>query len=235
MDQLTGQFVVVTGLPSSLRDAAVARIEREGAKVAVFEASADAVRAAADQAGRLDAVVNVLKGHENWGPFVDDDSVSLRAMFDQVVDFTEALRAAYPYLKASQGRAVNVCSLFGSTAVTHIAPAVAADGALQGLTRSIGAEWAKDGIQVNCIVPAAIDVPEFRAFRDRHPTEVDHRVNSLPLHRLGDPVEDFGGALMMLLSDEACFLVGHVVHADGGQHLSAPVFEPGANLTAIEA
>jgi len=34
----------------------------------------------------------------------------------------------------------------------------------------------------------------------------------------------------VLLSDEGCFLVGQTVYADGGQHLVAPVLEPGVPL-----
>ena len=35
---------------------------------------------------------------------------------------------------------------------------------------------------------------------------------------------------MLLLSDEGCFLVGQTVHVDAGQHLVAPVLEPGVPL-----
>src|SRR5262249_61608138 len=100
----------------------------------------------------------------------------------------------------------------------------------QGLSRAVGVEWAAEGILVNYLGPGAINVPEFRAWRESRTEAVDRRVRGLALQRLGDPVEDFGGALMFLLSDESCFVVGHPVLADGGQHLVAPVFEPGANL-----
>jgi enoyl-[acyl-carrier-protein] reductase (NADH) len=49
----------------------------------------------------------------------------------------------------------------------------------------------------------------------------------MPLQRLGDAVEDVGGAAMYLASDEACFINGHPVYADGGQFLNAGVFAPG--------
>jgi hypothetical protein len=197
MGQIEGQFILVAGPDSALRDAAAARIRAEGATAEMIGANAGEVRAAADKAGRLDAIVNVLRGSDDWGPFADGTSDTLGAMLAQV-------------------------SAFGDT--------LAADAALQGLTRAVGVEWAPDDIRVNCLVPGIIDVPELRAFRDRYPHDVDHHIRNTPMRRLGDPIEDFGGGLMLLLSDEACFLVGHPVHADGGQHLAAATFEPGAHF-----
>jgi 3-oxoacyl-[acyl-carrier protein] reductase len=39
-----------------------------------------------------------------------------------------------------------------------------------------------------------------------------------------------GGAALYLASDEACFVNGHPIHADGGQFLNAGVFAPGMKL-----
>ena len=233
MGQIEGQFVIVAGQHSTLRDVAVKRCEAEGAKVVVTEASADAVRKAAEAEGKLDAIVCVLRGGEKWAPFADGTGDSLADMLGQVTAIGDALRAAYPFLKASRGRGVTVCSLHGPTAFAHVVPTVTADMALQGLTRAVGVEWAKDDIQVNCLIPSALDVPEFRKFYDAHKADVDHRIENMAMHRLGDPMEDFGGAMMMLLSDEACFLVGHPVYVDGGQHLVAPVFEPGTQFAQL--
>src|SRR5262249_48764013 len=116
------------------------------------------------------------------------------------------------------------------SAFAHVSDRITGDYALQGLSRAVGVEWAKDGVLVNYLGPGALDVPEFHAWRKSHAQAIDKRVSGLALQRLGDTVEDFGGALMFLLSDESCFIVGHPVFADGGQHLVAPVFEPGANL-----
>ena len=125
---------------------------------------------------------------------------------------------------------VNVGSIYGTTAYAHLSDRVTADWALQGLTRAVGVEWAQHNVLVNYIQPGALDMPELHRFRSGREQAIDHRIAGLALQKLGDPVEHFGGALMFLLSDEACYIVGHPVYADGGQHLVAPVFEPGANL-----
>ena len=152
--------------------------------------------------------------------------------FDGLAGAIGAMQAAHPHLvtRGEGARVVNVGSVYGATAFAHLSDSVASDYALQGITRSAGVEWAPSGVRVNYLGPGAFDVPEFRRWRERHPKSVDHRVSSLAARRLGSPDKDFGDALMFLLSDEGCFLVGHTVYADGGQHLVAPVLEPGGKL-----
>ena len=233
MGQLEDQFVIVAGYESSLRDAAVERIKAEGADVTVVEATGEAVRAAAEKAGRLNALVNVLRSSMAWQTIVEADQSALTETLAQVAAFAETMRAAHPWLKKTEGRIANVCSIYGSTGFAGLSENVTADHAIQGLTKAAGVEFARDLIRVNCVVPGALDLPELREFMQRNATEVERRKHSLSLERLGDPVEDFGGALMLLLSDEGRHLVGHPVYADGGQHLSAPLVEPGASYAKL--
>ncbi len=137
------------------------------------------------------------------------------------------MKAAYPHLKRQGGRVVNVGSVYGGSAYLHITDRVTRDWALQGLTRAAGVEWARDNILVNFLIPGLIAEAEFLQWHDAHAERTDQLVKGSAMQRLGDPLEDFGGALMFLVSDEACFIVGHAVYADGGQHLSTPAFEPG--------
>ena len=51
-------------------------------------------------------------------------------------------------------------------------------------------------------------------------------MSQLPLRRVGDPVEDIGGAAAFLASDAVCFVNGQVVCADGGQQVAGPVLNP---------
>jgi len=240
-----------------LGGAALRRVVREGANatligpdaaagralVASIGAGADFVTAApadvggaiatvAEKRGALHALVNIVQPTSAWQAFGARGTAGFGSAFDALKTTIAAMQAAYPYLirQGERARIVNVGSVYGSTAFVHVADSVMCDYALQGLTRSAGVEWAASGLRVNYLGPGALDVPEFRRWRERHPDAVDRRVHGLAGRRLGDPVEDFGGALMLLLSDEGCFLVGLSVHADGGQHLVAPVLDPGVAL-----
>jgi NAD(P)-dependent dehydrogenase (short-subunit alcohol dehydrogenase family) len=228
--QLEGKVVLVCGGESTLSRAAIERTAREGAQVVPIEATASAVRSAAKRYGRLDALVNLLPDPLHWQPFAEKPETDFADVFDALRAVINVMRAAYPHLKQTRGRVVNVGSMYGASAFAHIYDRVTAAYALQGLTRAVGVEWAKEGVLVNYLGPGALEVPEFRSWRKLHAQAIDKRILGLALQHLGDPVEDFGGALMFLLSDESCFIVGHPVFADGGQHLVAPVFEPGANL-----
>jgi NAD(P)-dependent dehydrogenase (short-subunit alcohol dehydrogenase family) len=256
MDQLTGKIVIITGGAAGIGRAALLRTVAEGARVVLIggdeDASRQAVAAAGGRArfvparrpgdyaeavdaearasGALYGLVNVLQSQAAWKPFVDKAEGDFAQAAENLSAIRSAMRAAYPHLKKHGGRVINVGSIYGATSFAHLSDAVTSDYALQGLTRAVGVEWARDNINVNYLAPGALDLPEFSRWRDGHPAAIDSLIRGLAMQRLGDPVEDFGGALMFLLSDEACFLVGHPVYADGGQHLVAPVFEPGANL-----
>jgi 3-oxoacyl-[acyl-carrier protein] reductase len=139
------------------------------------------------------------------------------------------MRAVRPHMIAGgAGRIVNVGSIYGPTANEGVTDAVTMDGALAALSRAAGVEWACDGILVNYLQPAVPDIAAFAEYRRARGAIVDHLIANMPMPRLADPIEDIGGAAMFLVSDEACFIVGHRVYADGGQHLVAAAFEPGA-------
>jgi 3-oxoacyl-[acyl-carrier protein] reductase len=140
-----------------------------------------------------------------------------------------AMQAVFPRMKAAGGgRIVNVGLPYGANAHEAISDAVVADGALIALTRAAGFEWAQHNVLVNFLQAGAADIPAFHTWRDqRHDDRIDRLIAAKPMPRLADPVEDVGGAAMLLVSDEGCFIVGHRIMADGGQHLAAAVFEPG--------
>ena len=255
MGQLQGYKVIVTAnsQAAGLAGAAVRRIVREGARVTLLSPAGTADKHAGAQAqivvsrpedlgravenaardlGGLDALVNIVQPDSPWASFIDKGVAGFARAFEGLAGAVAAMQAAYPHLarRGEGARVVNVGSIYCSTSYAHVADSVASDYALQGISRSVGVEWAPTGVRVNYLGPAAIDGPEFRRWRDRQPRAVDHRVAGLALRRLGDPDEDFGGALMFLLSDEGCFLVGQTVYADAGQHMVAPVLEPGVPL-----
>ena len=232
MGQLEGKFVIVAGHASSLRDAAVERVKAEGAQVAVVDPTGEAVRQAAEKAGNVYALVNVLRSGTDGKVLNEASPAALADVLAQVAGFADTMRAAHPWLKRAEGRVANICSIFGSTGYAGLSENVTADHAIIGLTKAVGVEFARDLIRVNCLIPGALNVPEMQAFRAKQARHVDARVHGISLQRLGDPVEDLGGALMLLLSDEGQHLVGHPIYVDGGQHLAAPIFEPGTAIAA---
>jgi NAD(P)-dependent dehydrogenase (short-subunit alcohol dehydrogenase family) len=148
-------------------------------------------------------------------PFSRLRDEDFRADFElNLLGAVRVLRAALPCLKAADRASV---VLFSTVAVTTGMPMhasiAAAKGAVEGLTRSLAAELAP-GIRVNAIAPSLTETPLaaglLRTERQRAAAAERH-----PLGRIGQP-SDLAAAARFLLSDEAGWVTGQVLHVDGG-------------------
>ncbi|MBX6376033.1 MAG: SDR family oxidoreductase [Acetobacteraceae bacterium] len=112
------------------------------------------------------------------------------------------------------GKIVTICSVMSELGRPTIAPYAASKGALRMLTRTLCAEWARHGIQVNGIAPgyfateltsALVEDPEFTAWLCRR----------VPAGRWGK-LEELVGAAVFLASPASDFVNGHLLYVDGG-------------------
>lgn len=125
-----------------------------------------------------------------------------------------ALRALQQGLTRGEGAVVlfsTVAVKFGFNNHSIIA---SAKGALEGLAKSLAAEWAPK-IRVNCIAPSLTETeiakPMTSSEQMRGAIEKMH-----PIPRLGDPKE-IAATAHFLLSDNAGWITGQVMHVDGGR------------------
>ncbi len=88
----------------------------------------------------------------------------------------------------------------------------ASKAALEGLCRSLAAEWGPAGIRVNCLSPGVIDAGMMSAFSA---DEKEALRRDTPLQRLGTP-GDVAKAALFLCGDGASFITGQVLGVDGG-------------------
>jgi NAD(P)-dependent dehydrogenase (short-subunit alcohol dehydrogenase family) len=89
-----------------------------------------------------------------------------------------------------------------------------AKGAVEGLAKSLAAEWASNKIRVNVVAPSLTDTPlanQLLSTDDKK--EASNKRH--PLGRYGEP-EDIASAALYLLSDDASWMTGQVLHLDGG-------------------
>lgn len=89
-----------------------------------------------------------------------------------------------------------------------------AKGAVEGLTRSLAAEWAPQKIRVNAIAPSLTDTPLATQLL-ASPEKREASDKRHPLGRVGTP-EDIAAASRYLLSDESSWMTGQILHLDGG-------------------
>jgi NAD(P)-dependent dehydrogenase (short-subunit alcohol dehydrogenase family) len=108
--------------------------------------------------------------------------------------------------------------MYGRLGVSHYAAYCASKAAVDGLTRSLAAEWARHGIQVNCLAPGYMntDIPR-AAMAD--PKTRERFLSKVPARRLGEPGE--AAALAVYLASPASdFMTGQTVYLDGGQTMA---------------
>lgn len=97
----------------------------------------------------------------------------------------------------------------------------AAKGGLNALTRSIALDYGRDGIRCNAIAPGQIVGERERERIARDPLEDALSRDCYPLGRYGAP-EEIANVALFLASDEASFVTGIVLTADGGLTLQSP-------------
>ena len=171
-------------------------------------------------AGRIDAVVNNV----GFARFARIGSIELDHLFDtydmNVRTAVQVVQAALPgMISAGWGRIVNVTSLT-TLGTPERTPYAAAKAALEACTRIWANELASAGITVNAVAPGPT---ETEMYRERSPigSERETRfLDTIPLHRVAKPRE-IAHAICALLDDDAGYITGQIVRADGGGSIAA--------------
>jgi len=114
--------------------------------------------------------------------------------------------------KQRYGRIVNIASIVGVIGNAGQANYSASKAAVIGFTKTVGREYASRNVTVNAVAPGFIDT----AMTHGLPTDVkDTLLKQIPLGRLGTP-GDVAAAVRFLVSEEAAYITGHVLHVNGG-------------------
>lgn len=91
---------------------------------------------------------------------------------------------------------------------------VTSKAALVGLTRALSREVASRGIRINAVAPGPTDTPLMRSIPDEWISSLE---KAIPLGRLARP-EEVAAAVRFLASDEASYVTGSVLVANGGSY-----------------
>ena len=137
-----------------------------------------------------------------------------------------AMQAVFPPMRRQGGgRIITLCSLNGVKAHMYTAEYNAAKEALRALTRTAAREWGRHNILANVICPAAATAP-YELFRQFDPDNAAALLRQNPLGRMGDPERDIGGVALFLASDDAGYVTGNTIYADGGSHINGVAWAP---------
>jgi NAD(P)-dependent dehydrogenase (short-subunit alcohol dehydrogenase family) len=132
----------------------------------------------------------------------------------QVMGAIRILQTIIPRLKKSENAGVVLFSTVAvQTGFPFHAQVAASKGAIEGLTRSLAAEYAPK-IRFNCIAPSLTDTPLAGSLLNTEQKRELHAQTN-PMKRIGN-VQDMAAMALFLLSDKAGWITAQIMHVDGG-------------------
>ncbi|HMT49825.1 SDR family NAD(P)-dependent oxidoreductase [Dietzia sp. UBA5065] len=216
-----GAVVVVADLPGTPLDRVASSLPPRPHLTVELDVAAEdqwaaAVERVMDAHGRLDALINNAgigslrsledETPEHWQRVIDVDQTGV---------WLGMKHAGAAIERTGGGAIVNVSSIlgtvggFGNSFAYH-----AAKGAVRTMTKNAAIHWATRGVRVNSLHPGFIETPQLL---ERYEGSERHRgmLAGTPMGRLGTPAE-IAGCVAFLASDDAGFMTGSEVYADGG-------------------
>ncbi|MGH7314503.1 MAG: SDR family NAD(P)-dependent oxidoreductase, partial [Candidatus Rokuibacteriota bacterium] len=120
-------------------------------------------------------------------------------------------------LRQGRGKIVNLSSVSSVVANPGYAAYAASKGGVAQLTRVLGLEWCRRGVNVNAIGPALVETELTRAYL-ADATWRASALGKIPMGRFG-AADDLVGAAVFLASSASDFMVGQTIYVDGGRTL----------------
>jgi 3-oxoacyl-[acyl-carrier protein] reductase len=217
-----GPLVFLVDIQREKLEAVAERITRSGGRASVrtadvsrFDQAGEVVDGIVKEKGRLDYLVNnagitrdnllMRMREEEWDAVL---AVNLKGVFN----FCRA--AIRPMISNRFGRIVNISSVVGVMGNAGQANYSASKAGVIGLTKSLAREVAGREVTVNCVAPGYI----MTAMTESLPEAVKKAfLEMIPMKRMGTPL-DVAQAVKFLLSDQAAYITGQVIHVNGGMY-----------------
>lgn len=240
---LSGKTILVTGAGRGIGRAVTLAASRSGATVGALEldpsllqllmsesngerivplvadvADREAVMAAASKlariTGRLDAVINNAAVIQ-YQPIEEVSEATLdRILAVGIKGAVWGVQALLAHMDPARGALlINMSSPVAERGYPRSSVYAMTKAAMSSLTRTMAAELGPRGIRTNALAPGSVPTPGAVAMTSAE--EYKRRAATIPLRRLGRE-EDCTHSLLFLLSDEASFINGAILHVDGG-------------------
>src|SRR6202048_4668098 len=219
-----GNRIVVSGRHDDAGETLVRELRALGTEAEFIRADIrheDDVRDLVDRTvgrfGRLDAAVNIAGTEGQPGPVTQQTADSYAATFDtNVLGTLLCMKHELRVMQAQgHGSIINISSTYGHEGAAGASVYAASKHAVEGLTKSAALEGAKSGVRVNAVAPGPTDTGMLNRFTGSSERKAAV-TKTVPLGRVGDPAE-IAHAAIFLASDDASFITGQILGADGGK------------------
>ena len=217
-----GADVVLAGRRVDPLESTAKEIDKLGGRalaVPTDVSSADACRQLVDttlaEFGRVDVLVNCAGGAETQSIFKwsdEDFEKVLTLNFKAVWHLSRAV--ARPMIEQGKGAIVNISSGASLLAMPQAAPYGAAKAAMNNLTASMAAAWAKKGIRVNAVAVGAVRAATLTDDAARYGLDPEAIAMTNGLGRLGEP-DEIGYGVLFFASDASSFCSGQTLYMHG--------------------
>ena len=166
--------------------------------------------------GRLDIAFNNA-GVEWMGPLDKATEAEYRRVFDiNVWGVLNSMRHEIPVmLKNGGGAIVNTSSALGHIGLPQVSVYIASKHAVEGLTKSVALEFAKQNVRINAVAPAAVATDMVDRVAGKEGDTRDFLASLHPIGRIGTS-DEIAAAVLYLASDDAKFTTGTSLVVDGG-------------------
>lgn len=188
--------------------------------VQTFDTDVSIPEAVADLRDRVAAEHDALHGLVNnagiadFGPIEETDFARWRAVMANNLDAPFLMVQAFtPLLKSAPGAVVNITSISGLRASTLRVAYGTSKAGLAHLTLQQAAELGEAGIRVNAVAPGPVRTKLAMAVHTPEIIAAYH--DAVPLNRYGSE-DEIAAAIAFLLSEDASYITGQVLAADGG-------------------
>ncbi|MBW4662482.1 MAG: SDR family oxidoreductase [Drouetiella hepatica Uher 2000/2452] len=242
MSSLSGKVAIVTGSSRGIGRGIAERLGRDGASVVVTYAGnrdkaeevVQAIAAAGSKAtairvdvrkleevrslfeqaiaqfGKVDILVNNAAGKNIFKPTTDMTEDEYNSMFDITRGVYFALQQAAHHL-ADGGRIVSISTSGTAMAIPAGGAYAGCKAAIEQFSAALAKELGARGVTVNTVSPGVTETDGLVLEQ----AQVDQLIAQTPLGRLGQP-SDLADAVALLVSDDAHWITGQSIRANGG-------------------